>query len=152
MSYKCELIDRPAQPVLSIRVRSAVQDLPTILGRSYGALGRYLGRLGQQPTGAPFVAYYNTDMQNLDLEIGFPVAKKLLGKDDIQAGEIPGGKAAACLHTGPYDKMEPAYQAIAQWMKAKGYEGTGVCYEMYLNDPQQTPPDALQTQIVFPIK
>jgi effector-binding domain-containing protein len=152
MSYKCELIERTAQPVLSIRARGAVKDLPAILGRSYGAIGAYLGRMGQAPAGAPFVAYYNEDMQSLDLEIGFPVSKKLTGQGEIQAGEIPGGKAVSCLHVGPYDKVEPAYQALGQWMQLKGYQGTGVCYEFYLNDPQQTPPEKLQTQILFPVK
>ncbi len=152
MSYKCELVVRPAQPVLSIRARGSVKDLPSILGKSYGAIGAYLGRLGQQPSGAPFVAYYNSDMQNLDLEIGFPVAKKLSGQGEIQPGEIPAGNAAGCLHVGPYDKVQAAYQALGEWMQAKGYEGTGVCYEIYLNDPQHTPPESLQTQILFPIK
>jgi effector-binding domain-containing protein len=152
MSNKCELVERTAQPVLSIRARGAVKDLPGILGRSYGILGAYLGRMGQQPAGAPFIAYYNQDMQNLDLEIGFPVAKKLPGQGEIQASEIPGGKAASCIHVGPYDKIAPAYEALGQWMQSKGHQGTGVCYEIYLNDPQQTPPDKLQTQILFPGK
>jgi effector-binding domain-containing protein len=152
MSYQCELIERTAQPVLSVRTRGAVKDLPGILGRSYGTIGAYLGCLGQMPAGAPFAAYYNEDMQNLDLEIGFPVAKKLPGQGEIQAGEIPGGKAVSCMHVGPYDQVKPAYEALGKFMQAKGYQGTGVCYEMYLNDPQQTPPDKLQTQILFPLK
>jgi effector-binding domain-containing protein len=152
MSYKCELIERTAQPALSIRTRGAVQDLPAILGRSLGAIGAYLGRMGQMPSGAPYVAYHNEDMQNLDLEIGFPVAKKMPGQGEIQAAEIPGGKAAACLHVGPYDKVKPAYEALGQFMQSQGYQGTGVCYEIYLNDPQQTPPEKLQTQILFPIQ
>lgn len=152
MSYQCELIDLTAQPVLSVRARGAVKDLPAIMGRSYGVLGAYLGRMGQQPAGAPFVAYYNQDMQNLDLEIGFPVAQALPGQGEIQAGEIPGGKAVRCMHVGPYEKIKPAYEALGKWMQAKGHQGTGVCYEMYLNDPQQTPPEKLQTQILFPVK
>jgi effector-binding domain-containing protein len=152
MSYNCEVIDRPAQPVLSIRTRGAAQDLPAILGQAYGAIAQYLGQLGQAPAGAPFVAYYNMDMQNVDMEIGFPVAKPLAGKGNIQASEIPGGKAGTCLYIGPYDKMVPAYETLTQWMQAQGYTPTGVSYEIYLNDPQQVPPEALQTQIVFPIK
>lgn len=92
------------------------------------------------------------DMQNLDVEIGFPVSKKLPGKDDIQAGEIPGGKAATCLYVGPYGEIEPAYNALLEWVKDNGYEASGVAYEMYLNDPQQSPPQELQTQVVFPLK
>jgi effector-binding domain-containing protein len=152
MSYPCELIDRPAQPVLSIRAHAAVQNLPAIVGQSYGTITQYLGQLGQQPAGAPFVAYFNMDMQNLDLEIGFPVAAKLPGQGDIQPGKMLGGKAAACLYTGPYDKIAPAYEAVMQWMQSQRYEALGPCYEIYLNDPAQTPPEALQTQIVFPVK
>ncbi len=151
MSYTCELIDRPAQPVLSIRTQTAVKDLSAVLGQAYGAIAEYLGQLGQQPTGAPFVAYYNMDMQNLDMEIGFPVAGQLPGQGNIQPNTILGCKAAVCLHVGPYDKLQAAYQVLMGWMQAQGHEPTGVVYEMYLNDPQVTPPEALQTQIVFPL-
>ena len=151
MSYQCELIDHPTQRALSIRTHAAVQDLPTIIGPAYGAITQYLGQLGQQPVGAPFVAYYNMDMQNLDIEIGYPVAQKLTGLGNIQPSMVAGGKAAACLHVGPYDTLPAAYQALMEWMGAKGYEGT-ICYEVYLNDPAQTPPEALQTQIVFLLK
>ena len=151
MSYQCELIDRSIQPVLSIRARAAVQNLPGVMGQAYGAIGEYLGRMGWQPAGAPFVAYYNMDMQNLDIEIGYPVAQKLTGQGNIQPSMVAGGKAAACLHVGPYATMPAAYQALMEWMGAKGYEGT-ICYEVYLNDPAQTPPEALQTQIVFLLK
>jgi effector-binding domain-containing protein len=122
------------------------------LGRAYGAIAQYLGELGEQPVGPPFTAYYNMDMQNLDVEIGFPVSGRLPGKDDISASEIQGGKVATCLYTGPYSEIEPAYNALSQWMKDNGYEATGVAYEMYLNDPEQTAPQELQTQIVFPLK
>jgi effector-binding domain-containing protein len=151
MVYQCELINRPAQPVLSIRTRTPIQNLPQVLGQSYGAIAQYLGTMGQQATGAPFAAYYNMDMQNMDVEIGFP-ALKVPGKDNIQAGEIPAGKVVSCLHTGPYEACKAAYEAMEQWMKTNGYEATGVVYEFYLNDPAQTPPEQLQTQIVFPLK
>ena len=36
-------------------------------------IAQYLAEQSEQPAGAPFVAYYNMDMQNLDVEIGFPV-------------------------------------------------------------------------------
>ena len=84
------------------------------------------------------------------MEFGFPVARPLPGQDEIKAGEIPEGRVAACLYTGPYSEMEPAYDALAKWVEDNGYETTGVTYELYLNDPRQTPP--AQTQIIFPLK
>ncbi len=151
MTYRCDTIDRPAQPALSIRTHSAVQDLPQVLGKAYGAIMQYLGELGVSPAGAPFVAYFNMDMQDLDMEIGFPVMQPLPGKGEVQASQIPAGKAATCLHTGPYPEIEHAYKALSAWVSEKGYTPTGVSYEFYLNDPQQTPPQELQTQILFPL-
>jgi effector-binding domain-containing protein len=92
------------------------------------------------------------DMQDLDVEIGFPVTKPLAGKDDIQASEVPGGKLGYALHTGRYGDIAPAYDALTQFVKEQGYEPTGVSYEFYLNDPEETPQEKLQTQIVFPLK
>ena len=152
MSYTCEVKERPAQPALSIRTKTPVQNLPQVLGKVYGDIAKYLGALGEHPAGPPFAAYYNMDMQNLDVEIGFPVARTINGKGDIRAGEIPGGKVVTCLYTGPYSDIAPAYDALAQWIKDNGYTATGVSYEMYLDDPSDTSPQELKTQIVFPLK
>ncbi len=91
-------------------------------------------------------------MSDLDIGVGFPVSGALSGRDDIQAGEIPGGKMATCFYTGPYEEIEAPYTALTQWVEEHDYEATGVAYEMYLNDPQDTPPEALQTLIMFPLK
>jgi len=152
MPCKCEVKEQSAQPTLSIRTRAPVQDIPQVLGKAYGTIAQYLGELGEQPAGPPFAVYYNMDMQDLDMEIGFPAGRKLAGKDDIKASEIPAGKVATCLHTGPYSEMEPVYNALSQWIKDNGYEATGVVCEMYLNDPAQTPPQELQTQIALFLK
>ena len=152
MKYKSELIDRPLQPMVTIHTHSAVQDLPQVLGQSYQSILQYLGEIGQHPAGAPFVAYHNMDMQNLDIEVGFPTPGELLGKDTIQAGKIPAGKAASCLYVGPYSTIGAAYDSLTRWMSDQGLEGTGVCYEIYLTDPTGTAPDAQQTQIVMPLK
>jgi effector-binding domain-containing protein len=152
MSYECEVKEQPAQTVLSIRARTSVEDLPQALGQAYQAIAQYLRELGEQAVGPPFAAYYNLDMQDLDVEMGFPVSREFSSKDNIEAGEIPGGKVATYLYTGPYSEMEPAYTALSQWMQDNGYEPTGVVYEMYLDDPGQTPPQQWRTQIVFLLK
>ena len=120
---------------------------------------QYLGELGEQPAGMPFAAYHNVDMQNLDsmdmqnldIEIGFPVVHRIAGKGEIHAGEFPGGKLASVMHIGPYDQVGPAYDALAQWAKDHGYESTGVAYEIYFSEPE-TPPQETRTEIVFPLK
>jgi effector-binding domain-containing protein len=152
MTYNCELVEQSPQPTLSIRTTTTIKELPQELGKAYGAIGQYLGQLGEQPAGAPYAAYFNWDTKDFDVEIGFPVSGTFPEKDDIKSSEIPGGKLARCLYTGPYKKIEPAYNALTAWVKENGYEATGVAYEFYLNDPGETPQEELMTQIVFPLK
>jgi effector-binding domain-containing protein len=152
MDYQCQLIKQSAQPVLSVRFRAAVQDLPRHFQRIYGSVVQYLVELGEHPAGAPFAAYYNMDMKDLDVEAGFPVARPLPGRGDIQPGQMWAGDAVTCLFVGPYDQVGPAYDALTKWIADNGRVPTGVAYEYYLNDPRTTPPQEPQTQIVMPLK
>ncbi len=152
MTYKCEIKDQPAQPTLSIRVRTTLENLPQTIGHGFGTVAQYLGEIGQPPAGAPYVAYYNMDMSDLDIEIGFPVGKKLPGKGEIKASRIPGGKMGTCLYTGPYQEMPAAYEALTKLLAEKGLEPTGIVYEAYYNSPMDTEPSKLQTFILFPLK
>jgi effector-binding domain-containing protein len=147
-----ELMDQAAQPTLTVRARAAVQDLPQVLGKAYGAIAHYLGEVGQGPAGPPFVIYRNMDMQDLDVEMGFPVAQPIAGRGEIKASELPAGKVAACLYIGPYSDMASAYEALKRWIAERGHEPTGVVWEVYLSDPNETPPQELKTQIVFLLK
>lgn len=151
MSYHCELKTQAPQPALSVRTHATAQDLPSLFGRVYGGIMQYLQELGEQPAGMPFAAYYSLDMENLDVEVGFPVAHKVNGKGEIQASEFPGGRLASVLHLGPYDQVGPAYDALLQWIKDHGLETTGVVYELYYSGPE-TPPQETKTEIVFPLK
>ena len=102
MDYNFELSEKPAQPTLSIRTRTRLADLPQVIGEAYGAIIEYLNEIKEAPAGAPFTAYYNLDMEDLDVEMGFPVAKQLAGKDRIKPGAIPAGKQLAYLYKGSY--------------------------------------------------
>jgi flavin reductase (DIM6/NTAB) family NADH-FMN oxidoreductase RutF/effector-binding domain-containing protein len=150
-TYQCRLIDKPAQPTLTIRYQEAAGNIQQIIGQALFAIARYAGELGVDPAGAPFVAYHGMNGYNMDVEIGFTFEQKIKGKDNIQTNEIPGGKYASCIHIGPYDQLGRARAALNQWMLKNGYNGTGVSYEFYLNNPQRIPPDKLETQIIFPL-
>lgn len=152
ISDDCKLIDQPEQPVLSIRTTIAIREMPAVLGRAYAEIMEQITVQGEYPAGMPFVAYYNLDMQALDIEIGFPTDRRLLGKGAVQPSLIPAGPAATCEYTGPYEDMEPAYNALNVWIAERGYEPTGVCYEYYLNGPDDSPPSGYKTRIVFPLK
>jgi len=140
------------QHILSIRTKTTMTDLPTVIEESYSKIFDYLNELGEEPTDVPFTAYHSLDMDNLDVEMGFPVSKQLPGKDDIQAGIIPAGAQLTCTYKGPYSGMEDPYSEMFAWIKDNGYEATGVFYEYYYNSPGEVPESELLTKIVIPLK
>lgn len=151
MKYECKLYRQEAQPILSVRRRASVEALSGVLGQAYGAIGAYLGELGEQPAGAPFTAYYNMDMQDLDLAIGFPVGRTLPGRGEIESTEMPEGEYASVLHKGAYNQVSGAYAALDEFIRRQGRIPSGVAYEFYLNSPYETAESELKTQVVFPL-
>lgn len=152
MNYNIELKEKGVQPVLAIRKTTSVGELPKEIGKAYGSIMQYMNELGEQPAEAPYTAYYNLDMEHLDVEMGFPVLKKLAGRGEIIAAEIPAGRFVECTYKGPYAGMEPVYEDMNKWIAEKGYEATGTAYEVYYNSPGEVPESELLTRIMLPLK
>jgi effector-binding domain-containing protein len=152
ISDPCKTFDQVEQPVLSVRTIIPVGEMPAVLGKAYGAIMEHMGEMGEQPAGMPFVAYYNMDMQALDIEIGFPAPRALPGKGDVQPSAIPASLAATCEYTGPYEELAEAYNTLTAWVEETGHEPTGIVYEYYLNGPMDSEPSGYKTRIVFPLK
>lgn len=149
---KIELSEEKPQPVISIRTTTKLELLPNVIGESYQKIMSYLQELGEEPVFAPFTAYYNMDMQNLDVEMGFPVARLLPEKDNMKAREIPAGKVVSYMYKGPYSQMEQPYTEMAKWIEENGYTATGISYEYYFNSPQEVPESEMLTKIVMPLR
>ncbi len=152
MTYTCKIHQQAAASVLSIRVRLPVHELPDFLDQAFSSISQYLSEVGESPSGPPFVAYYNMEMENLDVEAGYPVSRPLAGRDAIRPGRLPEGQVAETIYTGPYQEIGPAYDDLSHWISANGHQASGVVYEFYLNDPARVLPEQLQTRIVFLLK
>ena len=151
LAYECEVVERPAQPALVARIRVPAQDMTLMLGDVYGAIRQYLAQLGETPAGPPYAAFGDVGRQNLDVELGYPVARPLRGKGGIKAGEIPAGRYATCLHVGPYAEIDPAYAALDRWVAENGHRATGQAYELYPDEVGSTLPQQLRVRLLFPL-
>ena len=112
----------------------------------------YLQRQGLEMSGYPFVLYHNSDMEALDAEAGFSVDRVVPGEGRVQPGTIPGGKVLSAIHTGPYTTLEKTYSPVMAHIEKKGLKVTDWMYELYLNSPEDTPENQLQTEICFPLE
>lgn len=152
MSYIFQIIETEKQPVLSVQTTTSVVNLPNVVSKVYGSILNYISESGEEPLGPAFIAYYNMDMENLTVEIGFPVAKEMAGKGDVALRYIPAGKKATGFHKGSYQEISPLYEKLATWINQRGYEPTGVVYEYYYNSPQEIPESELLTKVEFLLK
>lgn len=146
------IIERGDTPVLSVRYRTSGTELSATMGPIYGEIAAFMGKKGIPFVGAPFAAYYNMDMDDLDVEIGFSVASPTQGDGRINATNLPGGSFATAKHTGPYATIEETYNALTAFVSEKGLQTESYMFEEYLNSPEDTPPEKLETVIYFPLK
>jgi effector-binding domain-containing protein len=134
----------------SIRVRTPAAGLKDELGRAYGEILAALGRQGVAPGSAAFAVYYNMDMNDLDVEMGFLVLSPCRAEGRMDPSTLPAGRVAFALHKGPYETMEGTYNALTAFMAEKKVTPKGLCYEMYLTGPETPPADTL-TEVYFPL-
>ncbi len=148
---KINLLEQPEQYVLSIRTTIHFNDYPNTAKEAYEKIMKYAELNGLLLSGGPYVCYHNADLENLDVEMGFPVAKPVLGNDDIAGYTIPVQEAVTSIFLGAYEDTDPLMYEIMQWIKKHGYEQQGKIYNYYLNDEDHNANELL-TQIVVPIK
>ncbi len=152
MSQVCEVVELASQPAIAVRARTNFRELSKIIDEAYDAISQYLGQMGEQPAGPPFVGFFNVGTDDLEVEAGFAVSRKIKGEGRFLSVETPGGRVGVCLHTGPYSESHAAYAELTRTVQELGLEPTGVSYEFYLNNPMDTSPEQLQTRIVFPLR
>ncbi|CAM9720687.1 unnamed protein product [Ectocarpus sp. 6 AP-2014] len=74
--------------------------------------------------------------------------KDVDGDDNGLGVRTAGGcKCVTTLHTGPYDELMKCYKATFEWVETKGYESRMPVFELYENDPKDTPPEKLKTKL-----
>ncbi|MFZ4411720.1 MAG: AraC family transcriptional regulator [Bacteroidales bacterium] len=82
------------------------------------------------------------------------IKKEVVADDEIGVKEVAGGKYAVFKHTGPYSQLGEAYRQIFNlWLPTSGYEVRDVpCFDKYMNNPEKTKAEKLQTFIYIPLK
>lgn len=98
MDFKFEVTAPAPQPALAIRTRTPVTAIGEVMGQAFGKVYQYMLEIGAKPGECAFAAYYNMDMNDLDVDIGFVLAEPAPGRGEIHAMDIPGAsRCPACI-------------------------------------------------------
>ena len=147
MKFSIETI--PAQPVLGIRTQTTLAQIGDDIGRVMPELA---GHAGERMAGPPLARWHTWDGNSGEMEVAVPVREAAETSGNIEASELPGGRAAVAIHVGPYEELKVTWEALKSWMTEQGLEGTAAPWEQYISDPGTTPAEELQTRIVWPVK
>ena len=70
----------------------------------------------------------------------------------LRVERLEEGPSAQILHVGPYDAEPPTIAALHAAIAAAGLQPRGRHHEIYVSDPNRTPPERLKTVIRQPVE
>jgi len=157
-----KLEQRPAQPYVAIRTAVAIpfgKHLPPL----WAKVSQWLAGQGVTDFGPAIIRYLTTDMsKKLDIDVGFLINQPQKADKHIIADELPAGRYATLLYTGPYrgNGVYKANVALIGWAQEHkiiwnttnrdGVEWWNGRAEIYLTDPdKEKNTRKYQTELAF---
>lgn len=84
----------------------------------------------------------------------FTVGNDFRPEGDIGVQDVSGGEYACVVHKGPFEGLQQTYHRLCgEWIPAHDRElRSSPSYEIYLNDPNVTPPEELLIEVCVPLE
>jgi effector-binding domain-containing protein len=147
MGYEMQFVDLQAQDTAVVRGHVTHEGIAEFLGPAFADTMGLAGQQGVDVTGAPFGRYRPADDGGWDIAVGFPVARPVTPDGRVEAGVLPGGRAARTMHVGDYGALGAAYEAVLAWLTDNGYVMSDEPWECYLDGPDVDEP---RTEVFVP--
>lgn len=129
-----------------------------LIGKEFEAFGALCETRGLWPQMGPLAAlYYDDPGSTPKAELRSFAGGEFHGEavpEGMEERHLEGGKVAVLTYTGPYSGISAAYHSMfGNWLPGSGEEpADSPCYERYLNNPRETAPEELLTEICLPLK
>lgn len=135
------LKDLPARHILGMRKTiDFMKEYAAFAEKAMGEVLACLESQGKAPAGGPMVCFHNTDLEQLDVEVAFPVAEPMPDSGGLQGRTLPSERVATTIDQGPYEHQDPTLMALMAWVREQELESQGPIWYQYLNDIDR--PDA----------
>lgn len=149
MDRTIEIVDVPEVVCASVRSKVGNERIGEAMGESFLETMGHLSSQGG-PDGPPFAFYHSFDDAETEMDCGWPCKDGLQESERIKRFVIPGGRVVKARHVGPYETLMDTYSEVMAFMTENGLVPSAM-WEYYLNDPRDTAPDELITELYWAI-
>jgi AraC family transcriptional regulator len=131
------------------------------IGRAFETLCQWLGMRNLiDPSARMLGIYYDDPSAVADDELRSKACLEIARPDEVEFEapvsrvDVPGGEFAVLTHVGPYAQLCFGYQWLyGEWLPNSGREaGEAPVFEVYLNNPRDTAPMELVTEIWLAVR
>lgn len=156
MDYAISLTEVESSYLAAVRATVTRRTLSVTIRQILGAnkIYPFIKSAGLQKAGHNVIVYENDRSRSFgnefEIEVGVQVAAPFEGNDEVICSSTPAGRAATTLHTGPYDRLGQAHDAIMTWAKKEGIALTGRSWEVYGDWHED--PNQLTTEVLYLLK
>ena len=155
MSYDVRVKELPIQPIVSIRASVLHEEIMRFYDDAQAELGAYVQQIGVAVTG-PKMSLWHSGPQDspthTDIETCLPIAHLVPAHGRIQSRELPAGRVVYTIHTGAYDTLGEAFEAVWAYTQQQGYEVAGPPRDLVLiGDNDVRDPAGYRTEVAWPI-
>ena len=153
--YDVTIVNHPDRHLLALPHRGPYLEI----GKAFEGLAEAITARGLWPNVRGSVGvYYDDPAATPEAELrghaGVIVPDGLAGEEGLEEVILTGGRFAVLHFKGPYAGLHKAYPYLyGDWLPGSGEEPRNApCFEVYVNNPANTAPEDLLTEICMPIE
>jgi len=150
------MVDVPSALYAGKSFSSSMENIGDSMAKAFPEVYSAVTEKGVEPAGMPFSIYNKMDManQSCDYTAAIPLAARIDTANGIECNERPACKALKLTHVGPYHHLGNAWATGMQDIQHHKHKMDKKipAFEIYLDDPENTPEAELRTEVYIPVK
>ena len=150
------VVDVPGVTYAGKAYQSTMDEIAESMGKAFPDVFNAATRADAQINGVPFSIYNKMDMVkgNVNYTAAIPVSSAVEVSEGVQCSERSACRSLKVVHTGPYRHLGNAWSTGMSDMRHGKMKAAkqNPPFEIYVNDPENTPEESLITEIYLPIR
>lgn len=144
-----EVVEYPEVTLLGIQEPASVEKMGEIIPRLLDQI--FATNPSATFVGGPRVYYWDWTDTGGTAFVAMPVVPGTEPGEGCEVQTLAAGRAARAIHIGSYDGLKDAWMACFPEMEAQGLQMGRDCWEDYIGDPDTTPIEQVQTDIMIQV-